>query len=316
MFKLLVPDQLPSQPDLGDEIDVVLYDSLRPVPSKHADVEGLVVWGNTSRQLQDSGRRLRRLRWVQTLASGADAVLAAGFSRDIVITNGAGLHNGPVAEHGLALILAAVRRLDLCVLSQKEHVWREDLRGISYGFADRRLHTLSGAQVTIWGLGEIGLALAELLQAMGSVVVGVGRVATRRNGIKVVARQELEDQLAQTDLLVMLLPSTTGTDKALDGRRISALRAHSWVVNLGRGSTVDEIALAEAVGEQRIGGCALDVFDEEPLSSSSPLWDLENVIISPHAAGGRPIGFESLIRDNVTALLADRPLRNVVRFND
>lgn len=316
MFKLLIPSRLPGRVELGDEIHVVEYDPSKPVPGDHIDADGLVIWGNPPAQIADCARRLRELRWVQTLAAGGDALLAAGFSRDVLLTNGAGLHNGPVAEHALAMILAAVRRLDLCVLSQREHLWREDIRGVSHGFTDARLHTLRGARVTIWGLGEIGLTLATLLHTLGSSVVGVGRTAGQRNEIKIIPHQDVEYQLTQTDLLVMLLPATTGTRKALDEKRLRALGQHSWVINLGRGSTIDEVALGEAIQEHRIAGCALDVFEEEPLPQSSPLWDLSNVIISPHAAGGRPVGHGSLIYDNVNSLLTGAPLRNVIQRDD
>lgn len=316
MFKLLVPGPLAVSLDLGVGTDVVVYDSAQPLDAVDLDADGLVVWGNPKEQLSDCAVRMSRVRWIQTVAAGADPVVNAGFSKDVVITNGVGLHNGPAAEHALALILAAVRRIDLCVLSQRDHRWREDLRAISDTFDHEKLNTLRDTRVTICGLGQIGMTLAGLLESLGSIVVGVGRAADHRAGLAVVARGDLIAQLRKTDLLVMLLPSTPSTSKALDARHLRALAPHAWVVNLGRGSTIDEAALAEAVREQRISGCALDVFEEEPLPPSSPWWDIPNVIISPHTAGGRPIGYETMIKTNLAALLAGDPMRNVVKLDD
>jgi phosphoglycerate dehydrogenase-like enzyme len=114
----------------------------------------------------------------------------------------------------------------------------------------------------------------------------------------------------------MLLPASRTTHQVLSERLLAALPPTSWVVNVGRGSTVDEAALAQAIITKQIAGCALDVFQEEPLPAASPLWRLPNVIISPHAAGGRPIGYEHLIKFNLSALLAGSIMRNVVQRLD
>jgi phosphoglycerate dehydrogenase-like enzyme len=130
----------------------------------------------------------------------------------------------------------------------------------------------------------------------------------------VVDESHLRDQLAQTDVLIMILPSTPATRGALDADTLAALPAHAWVVNVGRGDAVDEPALMDALRGGRIGGAALDVTSIEPLPADSPLWDTPNLIITPHAAGGRPLGALDLLAENVNALLAGRPLRNVVEI--
>src|SRR5690606_32794585 len=105
------------------------------------------------------------------------------------------------------------------------------------------------------------------------------------------------------DVLIMILPATDETRGALSRERIALLPPRAWVVNVGRGTTVDEAALADALRHDRLGGAALDVTEVEPLPVSSELWDLANVIITPHSAGGRPIGAAGLIADNLRALL-------------
>ena len=110
----------------------------------------------------------------------------------------------------------------------------------------------------------------------------------------------------------MILPSLPSTQKILDAKRLSLLPRHAWLVNVGRGATVDEDALVAALRDGALAGAALDVFAAEPLPSDSPLWTLPQVIISPHAAGGRPMGAESLFEENLRRLQGGRPLRNLV----
>jgi len=166
--------------------------------------------------------------------------------------------------------------------------------------------------VVIWGFGAIGATLAPYLTALGARVTGIARTAGNRDGVPVVTRDGLPDLLPGTDVLIMILPATPETARVLDGRLLGLLPRRAWVVNVGRGATVDEAALLSAVRAGRLGGAALDVFETEPLPSDSPLWDEPNVIVSPHAAGGRPIGAATLIAENLAALRTGRPLRNVL----
>lgn len=126
------------------------------------------------------------------------------------------------------------------------------------------------------------------------------------------AQDELDAALAATDVLVMVLPSTPETNGALSAARLARLPAHALIVNVGRGSTVAEGALVAALHEGRLAGAALDVTRVEPLPAQSPLWDAPNVIITPHGAGGRPVGSAALIEDNLRRLLAGEELRNLV----
>jgi phosphoglycerate dehydrogenase-like enzyme len=143
-------------------------------------------------------------------------------------------------------------------------------------------------------------------------VRGVARSSGERSGFAVVAEEDIRQELGQTDVLVLILPSTPATAGALDADRLAALPAHAYVVNVGRGSTVDEPALVAALSEGRLAGAALDVTSTEPLPADSPLWNAPNLVLTPHAAGGRPVGADELISANLAALLAGRDLRNVV----
>lgn len=310
---LLLPTTLSDEPTVPSDVRIVRYDVGEPVPDDALDADVLVLWGNGHEQMSDAARRLTRLRWVQTLAAGPDATLAAGFADDVVITSGRGLHDGPVAEHTLALLLAAARRLPDLVRAQDEHRWAGELGGMQDTRPGQVFRTLDGARVLIWGFGSIAARLAPLLAALGAQVTGVATAAGDRHGFPVISAFDLPDELPLTDVLVSLLPATPQTQHAVGADVLALLPAHAWVVNVGRGATLDEAALLDAVRAGRLAGAALDVFETEPLPADSPLWDEPRVLISPHAAGGRPVGAGELITANLSAYLSGGKLRNVVQ---
>lgn len=311
-MKLLLPSSIPLAPTLPAEVTTVVYDVAAPVPDQHLDAEALVVWGNREADLAAVAGRMPGLRWVQTLAAGPDVVLAAGFPSDVVITSGVGLHDLPVTEHTVALMLSLVRRLPAAAAAQAEHRWDTDLGGLQPLHPPGAVTTLIGARVLIWGFGSIAQRLAGVLTALSASVRGVARSAGRRGGYDVVAAGDVDQALSETDVLVMLLPATPETSRVLDARRLAQLPASAYVLNVGRGSSVDEPALVDALQSGRLAGAALDVTSTEPLPSSSPLWQAPRLLITPHAAGGRPVGGDDLIAANVTALLRGTPLRNQV----
>lgn len=313
-MKILVPDTI--ELDLADLAasgdDVVVYAADKPIPAEHRDAEVLVVWRNTSDNLSDAVKELPKLRLVQTLAAGPDSVLAAGFADSVAITSGRSLHDGPVAEHALALVLAAVRRLDVLQESQKAATWNQPYNAAQSNPATEQLYTLDGANVTIWGFGSIAGRLAPLLAALGAKVTGVANSKGERYGFPVTSTEELPEVLRTTDVLISILPATPETTDALDEEVLGALPETAVFVNVGRGATVDEDALLAALTEGRLRAAALDVTKVEPLPADSKLWDAPNLIITPHVAGNRPKGSSALITSNVAALREGRPLTNQV----
>lgn len=311
MTTVLLPDTIDDDPTLPDGARALRYHPGSPLPDGADEAEVLVVWTLDWRTLTEL-TALPKLRLVQTLAAGPDAVLAADFAPDVLVASGRGLHDGPVAEHALALTLALVRRVPAMLRAQADHRWATELGGAQPLHPDGPITTLLDAHVTIWGFGSIGTRLAGLLTALGAQVTGVATHAGVRGGFPVVASDELPALLARTDVLVGVLPATPATAHAIDAAVLAALPEGAYVVNVGRGATLDEAALLDALRSGHLGGAALDVFETEPLPASSPLWDEPNVLVSPHGAGGRPIGAGDLVADNVRRLLADEPLRNLV----
>lgn len=311
-MKILLPTSLSFDIPTIEDIETVSYDFAAPIPAEHHDAEAIVVWGNSDEQLASAATDLTQLRWVQTLAAGPDQAIGAGFTPHAIVTSGRSLHDSTVAEHALALALAGARRLHTLVRAQIGHRWASEIGGRQPLYDPRLVTTLRGARVSIWGFGGIARFLAPLLTSLGATVTGIARSAGERDGYQVISEHEIDDILPQTDMLIMILPATADTRHALDATKIALLPDHAWLVNVGRGSTVDETALIDALKHHRLGGAAVDVTEVEPLPVESELWDLPNVIITPHSAGGRPLGADDLIAANIRALRDGRALINEI----
>lgn len=309
-MKVLLPDVMPLSPDLPAECECVVYDAKAPIPPEHRDAEVLVAWGVSGQWLKDAAAALPNVRLVQGLLAGPDTIRAAGFGPDVALCGGAGLHSRTVTEHALAMILHLVRQVPQALAAQREHRWASEIGG------ERELHpagpitALIDANVLIWGFGSIGQTLAPILASLGARVRGVARSAGARAGFEVIAEADVDSALPGTDLLVMILPASAETTDALDARRMALLGPDAFVVNVGRGVTIDEEALVAVLRSGGLAGAALDVAKTEPLPADSPLWDAPGLFLTPHAAGGRPIGADELIARNVRALLAGEPFAN------
>jgi len=311
MRTILLPTTLEERVALPDGWRALDYDPSLPVPSAGLDAEVLVVWGNRRPALADAARRMADLRWVACLAAGTDAVTDVGFDPSVVVTSGRGLHDGPVTEHTLALVLACARRLPDLVRAQDERRWATELGGVQR-VHDTQFRTLTGAHVVVWGFGSIATRLAPLLVALGATVTGVARSAGERAGFPVVTPDDLPRVLPSADVLVGILPATPQTHHAIGADVLALLPSRAFVVNVGRGSTLDEAALVDAVRSGSLAGAALDVFDREPLPPSSLLWGEPRILVSPHAAGGRPQHAGAFLTEALRAYDAGDPLPNVV----
>ena len=260
------------------------------------------------------------LRWVHSATSGVErAMTPAARDRGVLVTNARGVFTRPIAEHVLMMILAIGRRLPQLLELQRERTW-QPLEG-------RELRDLT---IGIVGFGSLGRAIAALVGAFGAHVIVMRRrpdapleavpddedtfgVAPRVE--RVVGPEGLHDLLAASDVVVLAAPLTAETDGLIDGAALDAMRQDAWLVNVARGRLVDDRALVRALAEGRIGGAALDTFSEEPLPPSSPYWDLENVILTPHTAWSSARVLDrsiDLFCDNLRRYRAGQPLRNVV----
>ncbi|KAI0394277.1 D-isomer specific 2-hydroxyacid dehydrogenase [Xylariaceae sp. FL0594] len=318
-MKLLYPTSLKLDTAQLEGFGVSLhaYDVKAPIPDDLVDAEIMITWANSGDNLRDAASRMKQLRWIQSLAAGPNDVLSAGFDRSsssssTIVTTGSGLHDRTVAEHAMGLLLLAARRFDEMRDHQLRAQWPGHLGGPQPDRPRDRFTTLRDARVLIWGYGNIAKTLAPHLAAWGATVRGIARSAGVRGGVEVFTEDALPDLLPRTDALVMILPGSESTKNALNAERLRLLPKHAWIVNVGRGTSVDEDALADALERGDIGGAALDVFVKEPLPAESRLYSARNCFVSPHAAGGRPQDPEVLIADNLRRFLAGQELKNLI----
>ncbi len=216
------------------------------------------------------------LKWVQALGSGVDGITdQPSLPPGVIVTNIKGIHGAPVAEAALGAMLGLARDMPRAFRAQFRHAWER---------APAR--TLHGKTCVIVGVGLIAEALAPLCKALGMKVVGVSSTPRDLPGFdRVEPRGKLRETVAIADHLVLLAPHTPATHNMIDANIIAAMKPTAYLINLARGGVVDEPALTEALRDNRISGAALDVFATEPLPSDNPLWDLENVILTPHLGG-------------------------------
>jgi len=251
------------------------------------------------------------LLWVHTIpAGGGQQVKSAGLAPDaldrILFTTSAGVHAEPLAEFAVFGVLAGAKLLPKLLAAQARHEW---MPRVPMGLA-------ADMTVAVVGLGGIGKVAASKLAGLGYTVVGVHRHDVDAPGVsRIYPVEEFAEVAALADAIVLALPGTAQTERMLGREVLAAIKPGATVVNVGRGTTVDEPALIDALADGRVGFAALDVTYSEPLAADSPLWDLPNVLISPHTAAisaHEPRLITELFAANATALLDGRPLKNVV----
>ncbi|WP_422116662.1 NAD(P)-dependent oxidoreductase [Brachybacterium sp. UNK5269] len=307
-MKILLPDTVPLDPALPEGWEAVVVDARAEIPAEHHDAAALVVWGASRRHLASAAEHLAELQLVQSLSAGVEGILGAGFREEVEIATGSGLHSLTVSEHALALLLSLLRRLPEAREAQARHEWSEELGGLQPLHPEGRVTSLIGARVLIWGFGQIGQTLAPVLGALGAEVRGAARSAGTRAGFEVIADDQVMAALPEVDVLINILPATEQTAGAVSREALAALPAHALLINVGRGATVDQVALREALEAGTLGGAGLDVTDPEPLPAGDPLWDAPRLLITPHGAGGRPVGADQRIAQNLAALAEGREI--------
>jgi len=232
-----------------------------------------------------------------------------GLSKDILLTNSSGAYGISIAEYMLTTTLMLLRNASGYLTQQRQHVWK------SLGAA-RNLHNCN---VTVVGMGDIGGRYAQLCHAMGAQVSGVVRTmrAEKPQYIdKLYTTCQLGEALQNADIVALALPGTGETTGILSRKHLESMKKGALVINIGRGSAIDQDALIELLQNEHIGGAALDVTTPEPLPPESPLWDMPNVIITPHISHGGSDNTSALIVEKFVRYLKDyvsgRPFERVV----
>ncbi|MFZ2492786.1 MAG: D-2-hydroxyacid dehydrogenase [Thermoanaerobaculia bacterium] len=252
--------------------------------------------------ITDLWSELQTVRWIHTLGAGVEAMpfdLLRGS--DVVVTNSRGLYADALGEFVIAAMLWFARDLRRMTRNQDAGRWEP--------FTIERLE---GTTVGIIGFGGVGQAIGRRAAAMGMHVLTVRRQQE-------FGEPSVDEVIVQADYIVMSVPLTPSSHRMMTRERIAAMKPESVFINVGRGNTVDEEALVEALRERRIRGAALDVFAAEPLASGHPLWQLDNVLISPHTADHAADSHERAMRfyiENLRRFRAGEPVENVVDKNE
>jgi phosphoglycerate dehydrogenase-like enzyme len=246
-------------------------------------------------------------RWVQLPFAGIEGFVRAGaIDPDRTWTCAKGIFGPATAEHALALVLAAARRLH-------EHARARTWQPERSESTERRMH---GATVVVVGTGGIGGALPDMLAPLGATVVGVNRSGRPLAGAaRTVTTAELSDVLPDADFVVLAASLTPQTRGIIDAGVLAMMAPRAWLVNVARGALVDTDALVDALRRRAIAGAALDVTDPEPLPDDHPLWSLDNVLITPHVANTWVMGLPelaALVARNVAKFAAGEPLEGLV----
>lgn len=256
-----------------------------------------------------------KLRWVQTMAAGGGAsVRQAGLTSDelarVTFTTSAGVHGPTLAEFALFGILAGAKDLPRLLALQAERRWADR-------WAMRQVHEQT---VLIVGLGGIGAETARLVKGLGATVLGVKRTPGAVPFVhEVHGTEDLPALVGRADAIVFTLPGTDATEGMYDRDLIAATKPGAVVVNVGRGTVIDEPAMIEALQSGHLASAYLDVVAAEPLPADSPLWSMRQVVLAPHTAALSPLEdrrIATLFADNLRRYLDGQPLRNVVDTND
>ncbi len=269
--------------------------------------------------------RSPQLRWIQLMSAGADHILKGVLAERtaVAVTTGSGVAAGTIAEYAIASMLAWAHVLHITMRSQLRREWQRS------GFMD--IEPMRGKTLGVIGYGSIGRETARIAQGLGMSVLALKRNHQERHdagwnppGIGdpegIIPQgwygpDQCAAMLRESDYITVTLPLTPQTRGFIGRKEIAAMRPNAYIVNVGRGEVIDQDALIEALRENRIGGAGLDVFEREPLETQSALWDLENVILTPHVSGG----FKNyngvcceLFAANLQRFRAGQPLFNLV----
>jgi phosphoglycerate dehydrogenase-like enzyme len=256
----------------------------------------------------------QQLRWMHATAAGVDQLCYPEMLRHpSVLTNSSTVMAEPVAEHCLALMLALAKRIPSAMRYQGKAFWAQT----EVSLEEPSVLELQGAVLGLVGLGGIGQEVAKRARAFGMRVVAVKRDTSTGGewADRVLPPAALHEMLSEADFVVLAAPHTGSTQRLMGAAEFAAMKRSAYLINVARGTLVNDAALLDALRSGRIAGAASDVFDPEPLPPESPLWTAPNMLITPHTAASTSLLWKrhaELLEDNISRYLEGRPLRNVV----
>jgi phosphoglycerate dehydrogenase-like enzyme len=292
------------------QVCVVNLPDYSRVDEEIVDAEIVIAWSIRPEQIAAA----KKLQWVHSPAAAVHQLMFPELvNSDIILTNAREVHGPVVAEHVIALIFALAKKIPDSVRLQQRHVWGQQILWDELP----RIREVVGATVGIVGLGSIGRAVAKSAKALGMRVIAVREHPEKgsESADAVFGPAQIDELFRQADYVVLAAPVTETTKAIANAERLALMKTGACLINVGRGALVDEPALARALREKRIGGAALDVFPKEPLPVDSPLWDVPNLLITPHTAALTEKLWErhySLFSENLQRYLSGSPLLAIV----
>jgi phosphoglycerate dehydrogenase-like enzyme len=290
------------------QLDIVLHDRYDDVERWIGDAEIFLGWSLRGEQVKAA----RKLRWIHSTAAAVHQLMSPELmASDIIVTNARSVHGPVVAEHATALIFAAAKRLSWCSHYAGQQHWAQ------HEIWELRPAEIAGATLCVIGLGSIGEPVARNARALGMHVIAIREHPERGPGPahEVFGPEDLGPVLQRSDFIVLAAPVTPRTEHLISAAELAQMKRTAWLINVARGSLVEEAALVAALRNQQIGGAALDVFSHEPLHGESEFWRLPNVLITPHTAGLTDKMWQrqyELLSDNMRRYFAGQPLLNIV----
>ena len=288
------------------EAELHLVKNLSELPENLSHIDVLIAFGTSIND--DVLRRLSNVKWIQSLATGVDHFLRSPHvAASVLITSGRGIHGSMMREMTVYLMLSLTHDAARRAEDQKNHVWQ------------RRLWTLLYEKTAVVvGIGVAGTDIGKLLHGFGMNVIGVSRSVRDIPGFtSIMPTEKLAEAAAMADFLVNVLPASPDNIGLFDAAVFAAMKPSAYFINVGRGETVDEEALIAALRDGKIAGAGLDVFRREPLAPDNALWDMPNVVVTPHV-GGYVAEYEEyvmpIVVENMRHFLAGRRerMRNIV----
>jgi phosphoglycerate dehydrogenase-like enzyme len=290
---------------------VVVADDLDKFAAAAPEAEVLVIGGHffSGDVAKVLHGRARKLRFIQTFTAGYEGLQEHGVPEGVTVANAGDSWSPAVAEHGMALLLALVKKLEPAIFNKPKHAW------------DRRhakvMGSLEGMTLAIAGYGSIGREFAKFARVFGMHIVGVRRNPQPDPLVdEMRPASELKSVLGRADAILVAVPYSKATDKMFGAAEFAACKKGALLVNVARGGLIDQVALGDALRSGQLGGAAVDVTDPEPLPAESPFWDCPNLIITPHVAGASgPVGLNRLakfIGENVARYVAGQPVTHQV----
>jgi D-2-hydroxyacid dehydrogenase (NADP+) len=292
------------------QIEIVHLPDYERVGEEVVDAEIVIAWSIRPEQIVAANK----LRWIHSPAAAVHQLMFPELvTSEIVLTNAREVHGPVVAEHVIALLFTLAKKIPGSVRLQEKHVWGQQILWDELP----RVREVAGATLAMVGLGSIGRPVVKSAKALGMQVIAVREHPEKgsEGADAVFGPMQIHEAFRQADYIVLAAPVTDSTKAIANAERLTLMKSDACLINVGRGPLVDEAALSVALREKKIGGAALDVFPKEPLAADSPLWDVPNLLITPHTAALTDKLWErhyALFSENLRRYLNGRSLLAVV----